>query len=48
MATEQQPQKETKTTTKCTCTKKLIAIEKDIALLKAEILRLRAVIKGGR
>ena len=35
-------------TTKCTCIKKLSALEKEIAQLKAEIAVLRRVLKGGR
>lgn len=49
MAQEQTPQsKETKTTEKCTCTKRILALEKQVAKLKAEIDLLRLVIKGGR
>ena len=48
MATEQTPQKETKNTEKCTCTKRIVALEKQVADLKAEIALLRAVLQGGR
>ena len=47
MATEQTPQKETKTE-KCTCTKRIVALEKQVAELKAEIALLRAVLGGSR
>ena len=45
---EQATQKETKNTEKCTCTKRLVALEKQVADLKAEIALLRAVLQGGR
>ena len=49
MATEQTTQsKETKTTEKCTCTKRIVALEKQVAKLNAEIELLRRVMKGGR
>ena len=47
MATEQTPQKETKTE-KCTCGKALAELKKEVAELKAEISVLRAVLRGGR
>lgn len=49
MQTQQtQQNKETKTTEKCTCTKRLVALEKEVANLKREISLLRGVLKGGR
>ena len=48
MATEQTTQKETKSTEKCTCTKRIVALEKQVAELNREISLLRGVIKGGR
>ena len=45
---EQATQKETKNTEKCTCTKRIVALEKQVADLKAEIALLRAVLQGGR
>ena len=47
-AQEQATQKETKSTEKCTCTKRLVALEKQVSELKAEIALLRAVLGGGR
>ena len=48
MATEQStPNKETKTE-KCTCVKRLVALEKQVVELKREISLLRGVIKGVR
>ncbi len=49
MATEQVTEnKETKSTEKCPCTKKIVALEKEIAKLKADIALLKAVLRGGR
>lgn len=49
MATEQTTQnKETKSTEKCTCTKRIVALEKEVVELKREIGLLRGVIKGSR
>jgi hypothetical protein len=45
--TTQTAQKENKTE-KCTCTKRIVALEKQVAELKREIALLRGVIKGGR
>lgn len=44
----QETQKETKTTEKCACAKRLAGLEKQVAELKAEIAILRAVLRGGR
>lgn len=48
MATEQTTQKQIKSTEKCTCGKRIVALEKQITELKAEIALLRAVLQGGR
>lgn len=48
MATEQTPQSKETKTEKCTCTKRIVALEKEVAQLKHEISLLREVIKGGR
>lgn len=48
MVTEQTQQKETKSTEKCTCTKRIVTLEKEVAKLKREISLLRGVIKGSR
>lgn len=47
MATEQTPQKETKTE-KCGCGKAFTQLKKEIAELKAEIAILKAVLRGSR
>ena len=47
-AQEQATQKETKLTEKCTCTKRIVALEKQLSELKDEIALLRAVLGGGR
>ena len=48
MATEQTTQNKETKTEKCTCTKRIVALEKQVAELKREISLLRGVIKGGR
>lgn len=49
MVTEQETEsKETKKTEKCTCTKRIITLEKEVAKLKAEIELLRRVLRGVR
>lgn len=48
MATEQATQSKVIKTEKCTCTKRLVALEKQVAELKHEISLLRGVIKGVR
>lgn len=40
--------KGTKSTEKCTCSKRIVALEKQVADLRAEIALLRAVLQGGR
>ena len=48
MPTEQTPQSKETKTEKCNCTKRIVALEKEVAELKREISLLRGVIKGSR
>lgn len=47
MATEQTNQKETKTE-KCTCSKQIAELKKQVIKLTSEIAVLRAVLRGSR
>ena len=48
MATEQTTQSKGTKPERHTCTKRIVALEKEVAQLKREIRLLREVIKGGR
>lgn len=45
---EQATQKETKLTEKCTCTKRIVTLEKQVNELKAEIALLRLVLRSAK